>query len=101
MNRLLSLPEDYKLFVGHDYPSGRDYDCVTTVGEQRKLNKHGKVGTTEEAFIDFRKKRDDTLGAPRLIHPSLQVNIRAGRLPPADAEGRVWMKIPVRSSISV
>ncbi|SJK97644.1 related to metallo-beta-lactamase domain protein [Armillaria ostoyae] len=101
MNRLLSLPEDYKLFVGHDYPSGRNYDCVTTVGEQRKLNKHGKVGTTEEAFIDFRKKRDDTLGAPRLIHPSLQVNIRAGRLPPADAEGRVWMKVPVRSSISI
>ncbi|KAK0485943.1 Metallo-hydrolase/oxidoreductase [Armillaria novae-zelandiae] len=89
MNRLLSLPEDY------------NYNCVTTVGEQRRLNKHGKVGTTEEAFIDFRKKRDDALGAPRLIHPSLQVNIRAGRLPPADAEGRVWMKIPVRSSINV
>ncbi|KAG7449545.1 Metallo-hydrolase/oxidoreductase [Guyanagaster necrorhizus] len=101
MNRLLSLPEDYKLFVGHDYPSCRNYNCVTTVGEQRKLNKHGKVGTTEEAFIHFRKQRDDTLGAPRLIHPSLQVNIRAGRLPPADTEGRVWMKIPVKYTSDV
>lgn len=97
MQRLLSLPKDYKLYVGHDYPSGRDHNCVTTVGEQRQLNKHVKFGISEASFIQFRQTRDATLGAPRLFHPSLQVNIRAGKLPHPDKNGRVSLTIPLRT----
>ncbi|TCD64159.1 hypothetical protein EIP91_004472 [Steccherinum ochraceum] len=95
MKRLLSLPEDYRLFVGHDYPSGRDQTCSATVEEQRESNKHVTIGTAEEEFTSWRKERDSSLGAPRLLHPSLQVNIRGGRLPPADEKGRVWFKTPI------
>lgn len=85
------------LFVGHDYPDGRDKECMSTVAEQKTRNKHVKTGTTEEGFIKFRKDRDDSLGAPRLLHPSLQVNVRAGKLPPPDKDGQIHMKIPVRA----
>ena len=95
MKRLLSLPEDYRLFVGHDYPAGRDQTCSATVHEQRVMNKHVTIGTAEADFTEWRKQRDSSLGAPRLLHPSLQVNIRGGRLPPADTEGRVWFRTPV------
>lgn len=96
MNRLLSLPKDYQLFVGHDYPSAvRQHECMATVGVHREENKHGKLGTTEDEFIEFREARNKVLGAPRLLHPSLQVNIRAGKLPPA-SENRVWLKTPTR-----
>lgn len=95
MKRLLSLPEDYRLFVGHDYPSGRDQTCSATVHEQRLRNKHVTVGTAEAEFTEWRKARDSVLGAPRLLHPSLQVNIRGGRLPPPDSDGRVWFKTPI------
>ncbi|KAG6842089.1 hypothetical protein C0991_002743 [Blastosporella zonata] len=90
MQRLLALPRDYKLFVGHDYPpDGRQQPvCMATVGEQRQLNKHGKTGITEEEFIKFREDRDATLGEPTLLHPSLKVNIRAGRIPPPDESGK-------------
>ncbi|KAG6845396.1 hypothetical protein H0H87_009743 [Tephrocybe sp. NHM501043] len=86
MQRLLSLPQDYQLFVGHDYPpSDRHVPlCMATVGEQRQFNKHGKVGTAEQEFIKFREDRDATLGEPRLLHPSLKVNLCAGRVPPLD-----------------
>lgn len=94
MQRLLALPDDYRLYVGHDYPSNRDPTPSTTVAEQRKLNKHGKQGTTESMFVEFREARDAVLGAPKLLHPALQVNIRAGRLPPSDSSGRIPMKIP-------
>ncbi|KAK7045572.1 hypothetical protein VNI00_007404 [Paramarasmius palmivorus] len=97
MSRLLSLPDDYRLFVGHDYPANRDEDCVSTVGEHKELNKHCKTGVTEQQFIEFREARDNVLGAPRLLHPSLQVNIRAGKLPPPDSAGRILMKIPVKT----
>jgi len=93
--RLLSFPDDYYLFVGHDYPATRDALPCTTVAEQRRLNKHVRVGTEKGNFIDWRKTRDAQLGAPRLLHPALQVNIRAGILPPADEKGRVWFKTPV------
>ncbi|THV05063.1 Metallo-hydrolase/oxidoreductase [Dendrothele bispora CBS 962.96] len=97
MTRLLSLPEDYQLFVGHDYPpQQREHDCVATVGFHRQNNKHGRIGITEEQFIEFRQTRDRVLGTPRLLHPSLQVNIRAGKLPSPDADGRIRMRIPVR-----
>lgn len=101
MQRLLSLPEDYQLYVGHDYPSNRDVQCVSTVGEQKKLNKHVREGTTEAEFVKFREARDAVLGTPRLLHPALQVNIRAGKLPPADEEGRVFFKIPLQSAVSL
>ncbi|KAF5385741.1 hypothetical protein D9615_002516 [Tricholomella constricta] len=82
MQRLLALPQDYRLFVGHDYPSGlRHPVCMATVGEQRQFNKHGKIGTSESAFVEMREARDANLGEPRLLHPSLQANIRAGKLP--------------------
>ncbi|KAH9935608.1 Metallo-hydrolase/oxidoreductase [Fomitopsis serialis] len=98
MQRLLSLPPDYRLFVGHDYPQNRDHTCWSTVEDQRVANKHLKLGTDKSAFIEWREQRDAVLGAPRLLHPSLQVNIRAGRLPPADANGRVFFRIPITSS---
>lgn len=97
MKRLLSLPEDYRLFVGHDYPSGREQTCSATVHEQRELNKHVTIGTAEAQFTEWRAARDSVLGAPRLLHPSLQVNIRGGRLPPPDANGRMWFRTPIVS----
>lgn len=95
MKRLLSLPDDYRLFVGHDYPADRDPTCSATVQEQRQRNKHVTISTTEVEFAKWREARDAVLGAPRLLHPSLQVNIRGGRLPPADANGRIWFRTPV------
>ncbi|RDB16734.1 Beta-lactamase hydrolase-like protein [Hypsizygus marmoreus] len=93
MQRLLSLPGDYKIFVGHDYPpEGREPVCVATVEEQKTMNKHGKMDIDESSFIKLREERDATLGAPRLLHPSLQVNIRAGKVPPLDADGQNPLK---------
>lgn len=101
MQRLLSLPKDYRLYVGHDYPKDRDQTCFSTVADQRAKNMHVKTGVDSVAFIQFRKQRDAVLGAPRLLHPSLQVNIRAGRLPSPDKEGRVFMRIPVRTDFKL
>ena len=101
MQRLLSLPKDYRLYVGHDYPKDRDQTCFSTVADQRANNMHVKTGVDSVAFIQFRKQRDAVLGAPRLLHPSLQVNIRAGRLPSPDKEGRVFMRIPVRTDFKL
>ncbi|KAH9895140.1 Metallo-hydrolase/oxidoreductase [Cubamyces lactineus] len=101
MQRLLSLPEDYRLYVGHDYPQNRDQTCFATVADQRAKNKHVKVGTTPADFIQFRRERDAVLGAPRLLHPSLQVNIRAGKLPPPDEKGRIFLRIPVRVDLQL
>ena len=97
MQRLLSLPEDYRVFVGHDYPQDRDQTCNSTVAEQRERNKHVRFGTDEQTFVQWRRDRDAVLGAPKLLHPALQVNIRAGRLPPKDKEGRVFFRIPITS----
>lgn len=101
MQRLLSLPSDYLIFVGHDYPPEREVQDVVTVAEQRERNKHVNAGTDEATFKTFRSTRDAQLGSPKLLHPSLQVNIRAGRLPPADREGRVFFKIPVKASVAL
>lgn len=98
MQRLLAFPADHVLYVGHDYPpDGRAPCSCATVAEQRSANKHVKVGTDEALFIQWRQARDEVLGTPRLLHPSLQVNVRAGKLPPQDEEGRGWMRIPVRT----
>jgi glyoxylase-like metal-dependent hydrolase (beta-lactamase superfamily II) len=98
IRRLLSLPSVTRLFVCHDYKGpGRDhYAWETTVGEQRAHNPHVKDGVEEEAFVDMREARDAELAAPLLLLPSIQVNIRAGKLPPADANGVHYIKIPVR-----
>jgi glyoxylase-like metal-dependent hydrolase (beta-lactamase superfamily II) len=98
IRRLLSLPSETRLFMCHDYKApGRDhYAWETTVGEQRAHNAHVKDGVDEEAFVAMREARDAKLAAPLLLLPSIQVNIRAGKLPPPDADGVHYIKIPVR-----
>ncbi|KAJ7096329.1 Metallo-hydrolase/oxidoreductase [Mycena epipterygia] len=100
MQRLMELPESFRLFVGHDYPIGREQICVSTVGEQRRSNKHSGKGISESEFIAFRNARDSVLGTPHLLHPSLQTNIRGGRLPPRDGRGRLSFKIPINTSVA-
>eukprot|EP01133_Synstelium_polycarpum_P004409 gene4409-5165_t len=96
MKKILALPEDVKVYVCHDYPpAGRDISFVTTIGEQRRLNKHVKDGITKEEFVEMRTTRDATLKAPNLLLPSIQVNIRAGELPKAESNGVSYIKIPV------
>ncbi|MEX0306062.1 MAG: MBL fold metallo-hydrolase [Ruegeria sp.] len=97
IQKILSLPDETRIFVGHDYKApGRDeYAWETTVGEQKALNVHIGQGRSIEEFVEMRDARDATLAMPRLILPSLQVNMRAGQMPPADEQGDVFMKIPV------
>lgn len=96
---LLALPEDTRVFVGHDYlPQGRtDYRFETTVGEQRRRNIHVGSGVSEDEFVAMREARDATLTAPHLILPSLQVNIRAGAMPPPEADGRTFLRLPLNA----
>jgi len=92
------LPAEYRCFVGHDYPksAGRDGPVwETTMGAQQTGNKHLTVDTTEEEYVAMRTARDATLGAPRLLLPSLQVNLRNGELPPAESNGTSYLKLPV------
>jgi glyoxylase-like metal-dependent hydrolase (beta-lactamase superfamily II) len=98
MRKLLALPEATRLFMCHDYKApGRDhYAWETTVREQRANNVHVKDGVTEDAYVAMREARDAKLAAPLLLMPSIQVNIRAGQLPPADKDGVHYLKIPVR-----
>ncbi len=100
IHKLLSLPSETRLFMCHDYKApGRDqYAWETTVAEQRASNKHVHEGVDEDSFVTMREARDATLSAPALLLPSIQVNIRAGRLPPADANGVHYLRIPVRLS---
>lgn len=96
IKKLLSLPADTKMYICHDYPKeGRSHEYLTTVGEQRERNIHVRDGVTETEFVDMRDTRDATLEMPRLILPSIQVNIRAGHMPPADADGKVYLKVPI------
>jgi glyoxylase-like metal-dependent hydrolase (beta-lactamase superfamily II) len=98
IQRVLSLPGEMRLFMCHDYgPNGRDIRWETTVAEQRAHNIHVKDGTSEDEFVAAREARDKTLGMPRLIIPSLQVNMRAGALPPPDDKGKVFLKVPVNT----
>jgi len=99
IRRLLSLPPETRLWMCHDYKApGRDtYAWQTTVAEQRAHNPHVKDGITEDAFVAFRTGRDATLAAPLLLLPSIQVNIRAGRFPEAEANGVRYLKVPVRT----
>lgn len=95
IQKVLSLPDETRLFMCHDYgPNGRDIEWETTVGEERKHNIHVGEGKTKEDFVKFRTERDAQLDMPRLIIPSLQVNMRAGEIP-TDKDGRPMLKVPV------
>ncbi|MCS3725314.1 MBL fold metallo-hydrolase [Bradyrhizobium betae] len=98
IRRLLALAPETRLFMCHDYKApGRDeYAWETTVAEQRNKNVHVKEGVTEDEFVGMRSKRDATLAAPRLLLPSIQVNIRAGKFPPKQANGVHYLQIPVK-----
>jgi glyoxylase-like metal-dependent hydrolase (beta-lactamase superfamily II) len=98
IQRLMALPSETRLFMCHDYKApGRDaYAWETTVAEQRERNVHVKEGVTEAEFVAMRTARDQTLAAPRLLLPSIQVNIRAGKFPPAEANGVRYLTIPVK-----
>ena len=97
IRKLLALPDTTRIFIGHDYlPAGRSsFAWETTVAEQRRANIHVHDGVSEAAFVAMREARDATLEAPQLILPSLQVNIRAGNLPPPAANGRRYLKLPL------
>src|SRR6056297_1854584 len=97
VQKILALPDATRIFVGHDYlPAGRDdYKWETTVAEQKAANIHVGSGATKDAFVAMRDARDATLAMPKLIIPSLQVNMRAGQMPPADDQGDVFLKVPV------
>lgn len=99
LRRILSLPDTTRLFMCHDYlPAGRtEYVWETTVEAERKGNVHAHDGVTEDEFVAMREARDATLDMPRLILPSVQVNMRAGHLPPADDNGVTYLKIPVNA----
>ena len=99
IHKLLALPEETRMFVGHDYlPEGRtDYHWETTVGAQKAGNIHVGGGVTEDDFVAMREARDATLAVPKLILPSLQMNIRAGALPPAEASGTRFLKMPLHA----
>ncbi len=99
IRKLFSLPPETRLFTGHDYqPDGhREPAWQSSVAEQKESNIHvgGHVG--EKSFVEMREARDQTLDAPKLILPSLQVNIRAGAMPPASGDGKIFLKIPVNA----
>lgn len=96
IQRVLSLPRAMRLFMCHDYgPNGRNIAWETTVGEEIDHNIHVGHGTDEDTFVAMREARDATLAMPKLILPALQVNMRAGRLPPKDTDGKTYLKVPV------
>ncbi|MFN2286728.1 MAG: MBL fold metallo-hydrolase [Chromatocurvus sp.] len=98
IKRILSLPQETRIFVCHDYlPNGRALEFETTVADERASNIHVKDGIGENEFVEMREKRDATLSMPRLILPSLQVNMRAGHLPPPEADGRFFFKVPLNA----
>ncbi|WP_420335109.1 MBL fold metallo-hydrolase [Roseibium sp.] len=98
IQKVLALPEDMRLFMCHDYgPNGRDIQWETTVGDEKTHNIHVGGGKTKEEFVKFRTERDAQLSMPKLIIPSIQVNMRAGKLPPADDSGKTFLKVPVNA----
>jgi glyoxylase-like metal-dependent hydrolase (beta-lactamase superfamily II) len=99
IHRLFELPDETRVFLCHDYRApGRDeYRWETTIGDQRKNNIHIHEGVSEQEFVEFRRSRDARLGMPKLILPSIQVNIRGGQMPPAEDNGTAYLKIPVNA----
>jgi glyoxylase-like metal-dependent hydrolase (beta-lactamase superfamily II) len=97
IQKVLTLPDNMRLFMCHDYgPNGRDIQWETTVGEEKAHNIHVGGGKSKEDFVTFRTERDATLDMPKLIIPSLQVNMRAGEVP-RDKDGRPMLKVPVNA----
>ena len=98
IRRILTLPPQTRLFMCHDYgPGGRDFAWESTVAEERADNIHAHDGVSEEEFVTIRNERDDAIGLPQLILPSVQVNIRAGRFPPAEDNGVSYLKVPLNA----
>ncbi|KPN62576.1 Glyoxylase, beta-lactamase superfamily II [Aliiroseovarius crassostreae] len=98
IQKVLALPDQIRLFMCHDYgPNGRDIQWETSVGAEKMHNIHVGGGKTKEEFVAFRTQRDAQLDMPKLIIPSLQVNMRAGEMPPADKDGRTFLKVPVNT----
>ena len=98
IQKVLSLPDSTQLYLCHDYPpEGREPQCVTTVAEQKKANVHVHQGVMEEAFVKMRQARDATLSMPVLMLPSVQVNMRAGHMPPPEGNGTSYLKIPINA----
>lgn len=96
IQRILSLPDDTRIFVCHDYgPNGRDIAWQTNVRDERLMNIHLADGANEAEFVAMRTKRDATLSMPSLIMPSIQVNMRAGHMPASEANGEVYLKVPI------
>jgi glyoxylase-like metal-dependent hydrolase (beta-lactamase superfamily II) len=97
IQKILTLPDETRIFVGHDYkaPGREDYAWETTVGEQKTKNVHIGDGTEQDDFVKMRDERDAQLAMPKLIIPSLQVNMRAGQMPEPDEQGDVFLKVPV------
>jgi len=96
IQKVLALPDETRLFMCHDYgPGGREIAWESTVAEEKASNIHVGEGKTKEDFVKFRTERDAQLAMPKLIIPSLQVNMRAGQMPPADEKGDVFLKVPV------
>lgn len=98
---MLSLPEKFKIWTGHDYPPGgadgrADPLAMTTVSEQNQANKHLKDQVPEAEFVQWRTERDANLAAPRLLHQSLQLNIRAGKMPSKNAAGDMLLHLPIQ-----
>lgn len=97
-NKLYNLPNETKVFTGHDYqPNGRELQFETTIGESKERNIHLRQETTEDNFIKLRTERDKSLAAPKLLLPSVQINIAAGEFPPADKNGISYLRLPLRS----
>lgn len=98
MRRLLDLPPETTMYVCHDYPPpNRRPQWQTTVAQQRARNIHVRDGISEDEFVAMRNARDATLEAPTLILPSIQANVRAGQLPPADENGVAYLRIPLNT----
>ena len=97
IQKILALPDETRIFVGHDYgtPERKEYAWETTVGEEKARNVHVGAGQDEQTFVEMRTARDAKLGMPKLIIPSIQVNMRAGRMPEPEANGKIYLKLPV------
>ncbi len=99
IQKVLALPAETRLFLCHDYkaPGREAYQHETSVAEQRAHNVHVHEGVSEDEFVQMRTERDATLNMPRLILPSVQVNMRAGHMPPAEDNGQVYLKVPINT----
>jgi glyoxylase-like metal-dependent hydrolase (beta-lactamase superfamily II) len=98
IEEIFTLPDETRVFTGHDYrPNGREARWESTIGEQKRTNRHFASKPTCEEFVALREARDRTLPVPRLILHALQINIRAGRLPDADVDGRRFLKFPLNA----